>query len=260
MKAMENTMRRPALAASLALSLSLAAAQPAAEAEREPAAARDPAALEILKKVDTTIKAVDSVRYASTIRPTGAATAFVGNAEGDVVAEGWVNGMPARFRVHAKGTRPGSEETGELTGGGNGELYYLLDHQAKKAWVDMDPAVMGGGGRAILGLSMAEFLHDRPFDDELNAETVELLAEQAVDGEACHQIRVVYAGGQGESIWFFSKSDLLPRRRIQKFSTEQGEGAIERTIRGLEANPKLEPALFDFRLPEGYEQIDDFAP
>lgn len=237
---------------------SLVSAQPAADGQA--ADPRDPAALEILRKVDAKIKTVHAVSYSGTTRPEGAATAFAGAAEGDIVAEGWLGGVPARFRTHVKAAMPGSEESVELTGGGNGDIYYLIDHNAKKAWADMDPAVMGRTGRAVQGFGMIEFLHDRPFDDELNAEAVELLEEQEVAGEPCYRIRVVYAGGQGESTWLFSKNDLLPRRRVQKFSTPQGEGALEITITDLQVNPTLEAKLFEFSLPEGYEQIDDFAP
>ena len=71
---------------------------------------------------------------------------------------------------------------------------------------------------------------------------------------------LVYAGGQGESTWFFSKDDLLPRRRIRHFSMPQGDGAIEINVAALETAPEADPALFKLALPEGYEQIDDFAP
>ena len=55
---------------------------------------------------------------------------------------------------------------------------------------------------------MIEFVADKPFDDELGAEGLELLGEETVGEEACYQIHVKYGGGQGESTWFFSKKDL----------------------------------------------------
>ena len=107
---------------------------------------------------------------------------------------------------------------------------------------------------------MAEFVADNPFDDEIGAETVELQGEEEVGGEPCYKIRVVYGAGQGESIWFFSKNDYLPRKRIQVFETPQGEGTIERTITDVKVDPQIDPSLFTLKLPDGYEQIDDFAP
>ncbi len=225
------------------------------------AAERNPAAIEILKQVDQAAKAVNAVRYSATATPSGVATNFVTAAEGEAVMEGWSGNLPAKFRTRVKTKRPGSEEAVELTGGGNGQVYYLIDHQSKKAYADMDPGVMGKSGRTIQAFAMVEFVHDAPFDDELNAETIQLLEEAEVSGEPCDQIRVVYSGNQGESIWLFSKKDHLPRRRIQKFSIPgQGEGSVERTVTKLEVNPQLDPKLFDFQLPEGYQKIDDFAP
>lgn len=222
---------------------------------------RNEAAIEILKKVDRAAKSVSSVRYSATSTPSGLATNFAAAAEGETTAEGWANGIPVRFLTHVRARRPGSDEPVELTGGADGEIYYLIDHGAKKAWSDIDPGVMGQTGRAIRGFGMPEFLHDHPFDDELGAETIELLEDREIAGEPCHQLRVVYSGGQGESLWFVSKSDFLPRRRVLKFSQPgQGEGTIEVTVTKLEVNPQLEPRSFVFAPPEGFEVIDDFAP
>jgi len=149
----------------------------------------------------------------------------------------------------------------EVTGGGNGDMFFLIDHGAKKAYEDMDPGVMGTTGRSLQAAGMLEFVHNAPFDDELNAEGVELEGEETVAGEPCHKIHVKYAGGAGESIWFFSKNDYLPRRRVQIFNIPgQGEGTLEITITKLEVNIEPEDDLFSMKLPEGYEQIDDFAP
>ena len=107
---------------------------------------------------------------------------------------------------------------------------------------------------------MVEFVHDTPFDHELDGDVVELVGKETVGGQECYVVRVVYTGGQGESTWYFSTKDFLPRRRTQHFSGQQGEGKIERVITDLQISPKVEDALFTLNLPEGYEQIDDFAP
>ena len=107
---------------------------------------------------------------------------------------------------------------------------------------------------------MLEFIHPTPFSDEINADRAELMGTQEIAGVECYEIEVTYAGGQGQSTWFFSTEDFLPRRRVRIFSGPQGEGAIEITISDLVVDPKTEPAAFEFELPEGYERIDDFAP
>ena len=223
-----------------------------------PKPTRSPQALEILKEADTKIKAVSSVRYKVKSVPTGIATNFSGTSEGTVVLSGWTGQFPEKFLIEAKGERGGKPM--DFTGGGNGESYFLIDHVAKKAYQDIDPAVMGSAANVVFGLAMLEFVHDKPFDDELEADTVELLDPAEVGGVECHQIHVAYAGGRGESVWFFAKSDLLPRRRILKFQRPQGEGAIDRTLQDVEIDPQLPDSTFAFKLPEGYQKIDDFAP
>jgi outer membrane lipoprotein-sorting protein len=219
---------------------------------------RSPEALEILKKVDAKVKGISAVRYKVKAVPGGAAEQTLSPAEGSALIVGWTGRMPEKFLVEGK-----TEINGEpvvVTGGGNGDTFFVIDHTTKKGYEDMDPAVLGSSARVLFALAMLEFVHDRPFDDELNAETLEMLENETVAGEECYKIRVVYAGGQGESIWLFSKSDYTPRGRIQLIHGPQGEGTIERTIYDLELDPEIDEQLFVMQLPEGYEQIDDFAP
>jgi len=217
-------------------------------------------AIEILKKVDAATKAVSAVTYRATATPSGIAENFMSPAEGSITMEGWTGNGPERFIGEVKTLDPGSGEEISITAGGNGDMYFLINHGTKKAYEDMDPGVMGNTGRAMQAIMVAEFIADKPFDDELGADTVELQGEDEVDGEPCYTIRVVYAGGRGESIWSFSKNDYLPRKRIQMFETPQGKGRIERTITDVVVDPQIDESLFTLRLPDGYERIEDFAP
>ncbi len=222
---------------------------------------RSAEALKILEKVDAAAKAVNSVRFTMTIERTGAAETLPGPEESDVVMSGWTGGVPQKFLIRVKGKRPGAEEPVEILAGGNGDMFFLIDHGTNKAYEDMDPGVMGSNGPLLFGAIMIEFVHETPFTDELNGERVELLGTETIDGVECHKIDVFYEGGRGHSTWLVSKDDFLPRRRIQHITTQEGEeGTIERTIHGLEIEPELDDALFVLKLPEGYEQIDDFAP
>jgi outer membrane lipoprotein-sorting protein len=222
-------------------------------------AARDPQALEILQKADGAIKAVDSVSYDCKSTPTGVATNFVQAAEGSIVMSGWNGGLPQKFYSKVK-TNNAEGTAIEIEGGGDGDMFFIIDHGTKKGYEDMDPGVFGSTGSSLQALAMLEFVHEAPFDDELGAEEVQLLGEEKVGDEECYKVLVVYSGGRGKSTWLFSKKDLLPRGRIQIFSTPQGEGSIERYITNLDTSPALTASRFRMKLPEGYEQIDDFAP
>lgn len=231
-----------------------------AVAEGEKGSSTDSRALEILKKTDAAAKAVSGASYEATATPSGVATNFVQPASGRIAIFGWNGGMPARFVGQVKTKRPGSDEKINVTFGGDGDSYFLVDHVSKKAYEDMDPGVLGSSANVMFALGMMEFVHDTPFDDEINADTQELLDDEAVGGEDCYQIRVVYSGGRGESIWFISKKDFLPRKRVRVFNTPDGEGAIEIAMNNLIIEPEMDPSLFKLDLPAGYEQIDDFAP
>ena len=234
-----------------------------ADESAEKAAAEDTsaAAREVLEKADAAIKKVSAASFDVKSTPTGVAVNFRNPTEGRVVLSGWSDEMniPVRMYADVRTERDGAEV--RLTGGGNGDTFFIIDHGEKKGYEDMDPGVMGTGAGAIRGVAMLEFVHSAPFDDELGAEQLDLLADEKLGEDECHVVRVVYSGGRGESVWYFSKSDMLPRRRLQKFTVPgQGEGALEINLSNLVINPELDPALFRMKLPAGYEQIDDFAP
>ena len=232
------------------------AAEP--QPQPQPKANRSEQALEILRKVDKAIEAVAAVRYEVTSTSSGAAARFVSPGQGSVVLSGWAGQFPQKFLIEARGEQGGKPY--HVTGGGSGDAYFLIDHDTKKAYEDIDPSVMGSYRRVLFGMAMLEFVSDAPFDDELAADTVELMGQSDVGGVECNEIRVVYPGGQGESRWFFGTRDNLPRRRVQMFKSPQGEGAIERTLSKIEVDPELPESLFKLQLPEGYQRIDDFAP
>jgi hypothetical protein len=219
-------------------------------------------ALDILRKVDVKIKEIDSVSYRAVLEASGVALNFVTSAEGQAVLVGWAEElqMPSRFFARVK-FRPQEAEPFEMTAGGDGDTYFVIDHRTKKGYEDMDPGVMGSQGRTLRGFGMVEFVHPHPFDDELGAQTVAYQGLEAVGGEECHKIHVVYAGGQGESTWYFSKADLLPRRRTRHFEIpSRGKGAVDITVSELRIGPEIDPSMFKMKLPEGYERVDDFAP
>lgn len=241
-----------ALCALFVLSLALAV-----RAE-EPASA-DPEARALLDEAIAAANAVRSVRLSAEIMPTGAAVNFMPASEGTSVKVGWRRSLPAKFLSRVSTWKPGSDEKTELTGGGDGDTYFLIDHVTKKAYADMDPLVMGSGGYTLQTLGMNDFVSDTPFENEQKARELELEGEEEIDGEPCLKLRAVYGDGQ-EAVWYFSKADKLPRKSVYFFSGAMGEGSYSNTITKLEIDPEVDADLFTFQLPGGYEQIDDFAP
>lgn len=256
----------------LPLSLCLTTVALAQQAEAEAAKpteakanTKDPRAIEILKKVDTAIKKVHSVQYTSKTEATGFLTARVGIAEGTVIESAQPPGGPRKYRIQMTFQRSPSQEGSEFTVGSDGELYYLIDPAKKTVYADTNPAVLGNRAQlaqGYQGIVLSEYLHPTPFDDELNADTVELKEPQEVGNEECHVVRVLYAGGRGESIWFFSKKDYLPRRREMVITRRMSgmKGKIIKTLSNLVVNPTLPDDAFKFQVPEGFKRTDGFAP
>ncbi|UCG34202.1 MAG: hypothetical protein JSU68_06115 [Phycisphaerales bacterium] len=217
--------------------------------------------LEILKKVDAAAKAVNAVKYEAVLEPTEGAAAQGGNLKATVIATGYAHGEPEKYYVDVTYQMPSEEQTRHITGGTDGEDYYVIDHQAKKAHVDIDPAVMGPHRIAITRGWMIEFLHDTPFSDEINGRSRELLPSEMIAGEDCYTVRVVYqAEGASVTTWCFSKKDFLPRRRVDVWTRQDGSRIGQcKTITKLEVDPKIDENTFKLKVPEGYEKTDEFA-
>lgn len=218
-------------------------------------------AVEILRRVDAAAKAVNAVKYDATFKTKGGPAARAIEVEGTVILSGWQGGGAAKFRYEAKVKKPGSSEVTKISLGGDGETFFVIDHAAKKAYVDIDPAVSGTTGRPARNLATLEFVHSSPFSDELNGTKQELTGSKTIGGVDCYVVHVVYANAAQEAIWYFSKKDFLPRGREDIFIGSDGErtGRVK-FLTNVVVDPKLDAGTFAFSLPEGYTKTDDFAP
>ncbi|MEM7352357.1 MAG: PQQ-binding-like beta-propeller repeat protein [Acidobacteriota bacterium] len=221
----------------------------------------DSEAMQILKRSAAALGKVKSVKFKGSAEPHGPVVAFIAASSGKGMMTGWNGRAAEKFFAHVETSRPGSEETMEISGGGNGEVYFLVNHSQKKAYEDLDPAVMGTIGRNALGsIALLEFVQPAPFTDQVAAQ-VELAGTETVAGVECHRVEVVYGDQRGKETWFIGTEDSLPRRQIRYFDIpQQGEGSLVTTLTDLVVNPELDVAMFKLDLPEGYEQVDDFAP
>ena len=249
--------------------LSLTLAVPAAYAQqREEKPASQPAdPVELLKKADAACKALKAVTYEVSYEGTGELKARVGRVQAKVTAARLtgktdVLGLGQKFVVDARITMPGGNEPQHVTVGTDGDKFYVVRHDAKKVHEDVDPAVLGRTGGAVVGAMMLEYLHPAPYDDELKGKKRELLGTKAVEGVDCYEIHVAYASeGAPEATWYFSTKDNLPMRRIDEVTVPDGKkGAAEKTASKLDTNPKLDEDAFKLKVPEGYTKTDEPAP
>jgi outer membrane lipoprotein-sorting protein len=233
------------------------------ESQGKPAAKgdelKDP--VEILRRADAATKDVKAVRYKGRVELDGVAKSRLPKVEGEVLLAG--NGEDLeRFRVEMRGEMPGGGKKINVIAGSDGNEFYVLDKETKKAYIDIDPGVMGPyapvqSAAVLFSVVMREFTHPRPFSDEINGDKQELKGTEKVGSEECYKIYVEYSGGLGKSNWYFSRKDFLPRRVDRLISGSQGEGSYSTIVLDLEVDPKLKDDAFKPEAPEGYEKTDE---
>jgi len=217
--------------------------------------------VEILKKADTAAKEVKAVCHSTTFAPSGAAVGRQPEIQGKGCYSGFVGMLPELFQFEFETKSTGDQPTRSYTMGTDGEEFYLVDHNQKKAYVDLDPQVMGRAGQMGRGVAMIEFVHNTPFSDEINGKSHKLLGIEKVGDEPCYKIEVEYNNAAQTAVWYFSINDLLPRRVDR--TMRQGEGptfGTSQVVTNLKILKSLDADKFKLKLPEGYEKTDDFAP
>lgn len=217
-------------------------------------------ALEILKKTDSAAKGVQLVRYKVEATASGDLREPAPEITGTYVLSGITGMRPEKFLIDIKVRQPNSEEVKHYTSGGDGENFFLIDHHSKKAYQDIDPNVMGSANRYLWPGLMMEFVVDTPFKDEIDAKSHSLGEGRTIGGVECHEVHVVYSETQ-KATWYFSKEDFLPRGRIDEGKRRDGSSVTRsKFLSAVETDAAVKDVKFTLELPEGYEEIDDFAP
>ena len=149
----------------------------------------------------------------------------------------------------------------KLTYGADGTFYYLINWNEKRVYEGLDRRVTGHGGRAAQRIGLREFVHETPFSDEIRADTVALLAEERIGNEPCYVVDVVYADSAGRAVWYFSKSDYLPRRVDHIYNKpRRGVATFVVELYDVEPDPEIESGEFTLQLPDGFDKSARSAP
>jgi len=240
---------------------------------------------DLLKKSADSVKKVKSASYKADYTGTGWVAAFVADVRGTAIIGGRSEWDVARFRCDVKLRKPrpddeDKDESGEaksesqglwsdevksFTAGCDGDVYFLIDPQAKIAYQDMDPAVLGADSRNLQRVILPEFSADEPFKEALEAESVEIAGSESVAGEDCHRVTVKTGEPSPAAVdWYISKKDYLPRKVVRTYNNrsdpEGSPGTTELTISQLVVNPKLKADPFKLVLPSGFKKTEEFAP
>lgn len=223
--------------------------------EATPSPKRDPAAVALLEKAAEAMKKAEIVRYDVEVRASGWVKEFVPDVDGSATVGDQSQWEIDRFHCRVRIT-DSDGKVAEREAGSNGEVFFLIDPSTKTAHEDMDPTVLGPDSRTIRRTVLSAFASPKPLKAELAAESIELGGSEDVAGVPCDRVNVVLEGRTDS--WFFAKSDGLPRRVLRKIVRDNGEGAVDTTLRSLTLNPKIDGDPFALRVPAGYRKTDEF--
>jgi len=213
----------------------------------------------VLAKAAEAAAAVKFIQYQADYKGTDWIAQFVPAIEGNVVVGDQSKWNLDRFRSEIKIKAKDSDEVIELTGGSDGEVFFLIDAKTRMVHEDMDPVVMGTHSRNFQRVVVSAFAAPKPFEEEQKAKSLELKGTAEVGGVACDEIAITAADGQ-RTIWYFAKSDHLPRRVVRIYTNDEGkEATTDLTLTSLVVNPRIENP-FKAEVPPGFTKTDEFAP
>lgn len=246
----------------LCLTLTALLAAPAFAADDQPATNELTDPVEILRKMDAAAKAISSVSYDTEFTGAGELAKHLPSGKASVVMEGWGGDrFPKKFHVDVEGRLPGAADAKHYTGGCDGENYYLVDHADKTVYEDIDPKVMGAAGQLVTAPVMIEFVHESPFNDEINGKNQTLKGSEKIGDVDCYVIALEYANAPQSTTWYVGKKDFLPRCRTDRFEQPNvGTIEIRRTLTNVVPSPKIGEDTFKLKVPDGFKKSDDFAP
>lgn len=216
----------------------------------------------VINKMVEAAKSIHGVSYRVEVVPSGMALQFMPQVKATCLIEGFADGMPAKARLELEVKKGDDQEVTRRIAGIDGEDYYLIDHQEKMAYKDIEAGVYGSSRGAVRAAVLEDLVTDKdPFKQELESKKQELRPAETVDGRLCYALHLTYdEEGTRTATLYVDQKEFLMRKLDFTFKSPQGEGGLLMTVSDLKINPKFKSDAFKFKLPEGYTLSDDFAP
>jgi len=214
----------------------------------------------ILKKSQKALKELITSLYRAEFKATGSLASKIPSVEGRGILGRRTASGKQRFRAELTLHPPGSDNSLEYTIGSDGEVYFAIDRRINVVYTNPNKEVLGTYGEDLMRILMSVYSDPDPFVNELKAETVYLGEEDVVD-EPCQKLRVKGKNAP-DVIWYISKNDSLPRKRVQIFSKNGVPiGTTELTITFFIPNPRWSAKdMFQPPTDPSYSRIPVFAP
>lgn len=212
--------------------------------------------VEILRKASDVVKST-VLQYKTTVQPFGVPTPRDPRMEGTVLMSQFKVRGPAKFKYDIALTYPDASGESRITIGSDGRVFYLLNHDEKKAYEGFDHRVFGVYAGAMETFPVDELIRPVPYDNLLVSGTLELRGVKQVRNEDCYEVFARFGQAKSnESLWFFSKKTFqLLRVDIASQRTSEVRLGRQVMISDMILNPKFDHDPFAFQLPPGYEKV-----
>lgn len=225
------------------------AAQPVASANKD----HDPSAKAALEAAQKALNEATTLRFSVEFKAEGMGAEYAGTTSARVLA---VRNAAARdgwdYRLTGTGSARKKESPTAFDAAWIGTQAEWVDHAAKKLVVK--PASMAKGP-ALAGANTArvsEILNRQPFAQALNAQKLELLAEETIDGVACKVILATGVDRSGDLRLAIGADDSLPRRLSRVRKSQRGDTTMTFEYTGMKAGDPISTDDLRVPLPEGY--------
>ncbi len=192
------------------------------------------------------------------------------SASSEIVAE---SGPLAAFKLGAEGTIWATlEDTGRWTRAMVGQAddigapepiaFHIIKRDLNASWIDHEKQeVVHAIGRHAKGrvygsselLGVDLLFAGTPFNAELNAQKIEYVGTENIQGTLCDVIRAEYGGRSLAKRWYIASGDKFPRRIVEELM-EDAERIYDFTQ--IQLNSEIDPSRFELDAPKTYTVVN----
>jgi thiol-disulfide isomerase/thioredoxin len=216
--------------------------------------AESPDAKAILQQADTAVRALHAVRYEGRSEIDGVLANQMPRMNGTVTQVALPDSELPKVRIDGEVILPRQTQPIRLDIANDGKFVTLCEH-ARKLYVRRE---MPAGANVLAtanSLLIRELTATRPFERELQAQSIEYVGTEKVGDVECDMIHVLL-GSDGNAVrWYFGQADHLPRRVRRFMPTPGGQSSITTSLSTLDVQPTVKDELFRLEKPADFNEV-----
>jgi thiol-disulfide isomerase/thioredoxin len=214
--------------------------------------ASDPDPRRLLEQADAALHAARSLRYTAQGDVTGDLREQLARISGTVTIAPVVAGNTTKIRVDGDLVNPRETEPRRMQLTADGKVLTLIDHK-QKLIVKKDLPASAWMLTPVSAVLIRELGSEKPFEREVQAQTLEYVGSEKVGEVECDVIRAVFGAGE-EVRWALARNTHLPYR-VERTVKTPVAGVVTTTISELKAGETVGDDAFALAKPEGYQEL-----